>query len=91
MALKFPFGARESIPRLVKTELVVALTPLGKAKADSFSGEGPKFDILSTLNEGGPCSIAELAQETRMDVMKVRHILKELAKSGYVKRVGESG
>jgi len=91
MGLKFPFVQKDSIPRLVSQELVVALTPLGKAKADSFSGEGPKFDILSTLNEGGPCSISELAQETNMSAVKVRHILKELVRSGYAKRVGESG
>lgn len=90
MTFQLPFQ-REHMSRLIKSELTVALTPLGKQKADAFSGEGPKFDILATLNESGPSSISELAQETGMSPVKVKHVLKELAKAGYVRRVGESG
>ena len=65
------------------TQLV--LTPLGKQKANSFSMDGPRFDVLSEINENGSCTRAEIANETGMSDNHVKKIITELTRSGYVR------
>ena len=64
------------------------LTPLGKTKAEQFSMQGPRFDVLAVLDEGGPCSISEIAEETKMSTNKIKQIIKQLVVSNYVRKVG---
>lgn len=64
------------------------VTPLGKTKAEEFALDGPKWEVLATLNENGPSSVGELASETKMPADKVKRMLGELIKSSYVRRVG---
>ena len=65
------------------TQLV--LTPLGKEKANNFSMDGPKADILSEINTNGPCTRAEIANETGMSDSRTKRIIIELIRSGYVR------
>jgi len=68
-----------------KKDTSVSLTPLGKQKAEQFALEGPKFDIVATVLEGGTQSIGEIATKTGMSANKVREVCKSLARNGYVK------
>ena len=63
------------------------LTSLGKEKAEKFSLFGPQGNVLSVLEENGPSSVSEIAEETRMSTDKVKSILKNLMRSGYIRRV----
>ena len=63
------------------------LTVLGKTKAEEFSLSGPKWEVLAVLNENGPSSVSEIAEEAKTSTDKVKAILKMLLRSGYVRRV----
>jgi len=65
----------------------VALTQQGKQKAESFTVESPRYEILAALLENGTMSIAELAKDTNFSVSKARDICRSLLKSGYIKKV----
>lgn len=82
---------RRHMPIAVKQGTVFMLTPLGKQKADSFGLDGLKYDVLSTLAEGGPSTIAEVSNETGIGDKKTKDILKALVRSGYVKVASEEG
>jgi len=82
--LRLPFLKRRSQAGI---NVTFGLTPLGKTKAEQFSATGPKFDILAALDEGGPSSVSEIAEETKMSTNKVKTIIKQLVASGYVRKV----
>jgi len=63
------------------------LTALGKTKAEQFSVYGAQGSVMSVLEEGGPSSVSEIAEETHMSTDKVKSILKNLMRSGYIRRV----
>lgn len=63
------------------------LTTLGKTKAEEFALHGPKWEVLATLNENGPSSVSEIADETNMNATKVKGILRDLKASGYIQVV----
>jgi len=73
------------MPTAIKSGTVFVLTPLGKQKADSFGLDGVKFDVLATMAEEGPCTIAEIENETGMGDAKVKAVIKALVRSGYVR------
>ena len=50
--------------------------------------QGPRFDVLAVLDEGGPCSVSEIAEEAKMSTNKVKSIIKQLVASNYVRKVG---
>lgn len=81
MGLFGRFGKRD----VVSSEMVVGLTNLGKQKAEQFSVSGPKFEVMAVLNERGPCTIKELGEETRMDISKIKFIVKALVRSQCVR------
>ena len=64
------------------------LTSLGKEKAEKFLVYGVQGNVLSVLEENGTSSVSEIAEETRMSTDKIKSILKNLIRSGYVQRVG---
>lgn len=68
-----------------KKDASVSLTPIGKQKAEQFALEGPKFDVVATLLEGGTQSIGEISSKVGMSANKVREVCKSLARNGYVK------
>lgn len=80
---------RRRMPTAIRSGTVFVLTPLGKRKADSFGLDGVKYDVLSTLAEGGPCTIEEISSETGINDKKTKDILKALVRSGYVKVASE--
>ena len=80
-----PRFRRRRIPSAVKQGTVLVLTPLGKQKADSFGMDGVKFDVLSTMAEQGPSTIADISNETGIGDKKVQAILKAFVRSGYVR------
>ena len=63
------------------------LTSLGKQKAEQFSVYGAQGNVMSVLEESGPSSVSEIAEETHMSTDKVKSILKNLMRSGYIRRV----
>ena len=63
------------------------LTALGKTKAEEFSLSGPKWEVLAVLNENGPSSVSEIAEESKSSTDKIKAILRMLIRSGYVRRV----
>jgi DNA-binding MarR family transcriptional regulator len=63
------------------------LTALGKTKTEEFAVKGPKFEVLATLNENGPSSVTELAEETHFTPGKVKIALRDLMNDGYVQQV----
>lgn len=76
---------RQSVPTSIKQGTVLVLTPLGKQKADSFAMDGVKFDVLSSMAEQGPCTMADIANDTGLSDKKIQAILKALVRSGYVR------
>lgn len=66
--------------------MVIGLTSLGKAKAENFSLDGPRFQIISYLNDSGPSSLREVSENTKIPVEKVKALAKQLAREGYVRR-----
>ena len=79
------FRRKHGVPTSIKQGTVLVLTPLGKQKADSFAMDGVKFDILSVMAEQGPCTMADISNETGISDKKVQAILKALVRSGYVR------
>lgn len=63
------------------------LTELGKTKAETFSLEGPTWEVLAYLDENGPCSFNELVEGCHMKTENMKTMLKRLIVSGYVRAV----
>ena len=72
----------------VTADMSVGLTETGKKKADEFTASGPRFEILATLREQGPCTLSDLTEETHISTEKLKHIIRILAKQGYIRYVG---
>ena len=71
------------------TNISVALTQVGREKAEQFSLVGPEYEIIATLLEEGTMSIGELASKTGFSVNKTRDICRALGPHGknYIKIV----
>lgn len=65
---------------------VLVLTPLGKQKADGYDLPGNKWRVLSQMQELGPSTVKDIADETNMPEAKVREICKSLIRQGYIKK-----
>ena len=72
----------------VTSDMSVGLTETGKKKADEFTASGPKFEVMATLREQGPCTMSELSEETHISSDKLKHIIRVLKAQGYVRYVG---
>ena len=88
LKLSLPFIGSRHEP--VGANATVGLTGLGKTKAEQFSTQGPKFDVIGYLDENGPSSLSEIAEapNVRMSISKVKRIVASLIASGYVQKVG---
>ena len=82
---KLPRFKRRRVVRAIRQGTPLILTPLGKQKADSFGLEGPKFDVLSTIADDGPCTLAEISNETGINDKHTQQIVRDLVRSGYVR------
>ena len=83
--MTLPF-MKESLDGLIRTEPIVGLTKEGTSRISQYEGEGPGFDIMATLKESGPLPISELAEHCHMGANKVRHVVRDLMKRGYVEK-----
>jgi len=63
------------------------LTQLGKTKAENFNVLGDRGEVVTALENVGPCTINELANETRMTPMKVKQVMQVLVRDGWVMKV----
>ena len=75
---------------VVKREVAsiqVAITDEGRREAESYTGSGAKFAVISTLNEHSPLTIQAICRETGIDVVKVRAVLNELKEKNHVRRL----
>jgi len=84
-----PFGHQTEIK--VRKGQNYILTPLGKQKADAYELSGVKFDVLAHLADKGPSTIGEISNGTHLEEVKVRAVLKELIRSGYVRQASVEG
>lgn len=82
---KLPHFKRKRVVSAIKQGTVLVLTPLGKQKANSFGLDGAKFDVLTTMAEQGPCTIAEISNETGINDEHTQRIVKALVRAGYVR------
>ena len=65
----------------------VRLTPVGKSKATSFSGEGVQYRVMTSINDsGGVATIREISEETGVSEQQVSNIVMTLIRSGYVQQ-----
>ncbi len=71
---------------VIQKEPVVDLTVEGKTKIDKLEGGGPDFMVMIKLAERGPCDAKEIATSTGMDVEKVKAVVNQLGRKGFVKR-----
>ena len=79
------YDFRSPIVRREDSVVMVAITSEGKREAEAYTNTGPKFAVLSSLNENSPQSIHSLARETHIEVNKVRAILKEFKQKEYIR------
>lgn len=63
------------------------LTTLGKTKAEETRIGGPKGEVLMSLENNSPCTIAELASDTKMSPGMIKQILNNLTRDGWVRKV----
>ena len=69
----------------------IGLTALGGAKVENGSLKGKMYEIGATLKDEGASSLAEISQETHIEVEKLKHICKVMVRQGYVRKVGADG
>jgi len=81
------YDLRMPIVRRDDGSIQVAITPEGKVEAESYTGSGPKFAVLATLNEHSPQTIRGICRETNLETSKVRAILGELKKKQHVRKI----
>lgn len=82
--MRLPFS--KVIPTGEKKDPVVALTPLGEQKIESFSGGGPGVQLLSILCEEGPSTVGALARRMKVDYNKAKVIANALIRQGLIRR-----
>ena len=81
------FAWRLPIEKQDDTMVMAAITTEGKSEAENLSSGGPRFDVLATLNEKSPMTLSAICHETNLDMSQVKHVLRSLAKEGYVRKV----
>ena len=82
---KLPHIRRRRVTTAIRQGTVFVLTPLGKQKADSFSMDGVKFDVLCSVVENGPSTIADISNDTGIRDDATKRIVKVLVRSGYIR------
>lgn len=69
----------------VLASTMIGVTDTGKRMPEKYSTSGKTFVILSSLVEKSPQTIADLAQETDIDIDELKKRVELLAKSGMVR------
>jgi transcription initiation factor IIE alpha subunit len=78
----FNNAPRDVLPK----EYVVDLTPEGVKKVNSLEGSGADLVIMAKIAERGPCDKTELSKATGMDEEKVKAVINQLGRKGFVRR-----
>ncbi len=63
------------------------LTALGGAGAENFNITGAKAEVVNALENVGPCTISQLANETKMTPANVKQIMQVLVRDGWARKV----
>ena len=63
------------------------LTSLGKTKAEQINIAGTKGEVVMALENIGPCTLAELANEIKMSSTHVKQVMQVLIRDGWVSKV----
>ena len=63
------------------------LTQLGKTKAEQINISGARGTIVMALENIGPCTISELANEVKMSPVNTKHVMQILIRDGWVRKV----
>lgn len=67
------------------------LTQLGKTKAEQINISGAKGEVVMALENIGPCTISELANEVRMSPANVKQVMQILMRDGWASKVTGEG
>ena len=62
--------------------ITVAITALGKQKAEQFDAEGKMYEVLTYISESGPASIGEISENTHIRPKLVERIVRKLIARG---------
>ena len=60
------------------------LTQAGKEKAETFGFEGPKWEVLSYLNDHGASTLNDICEDLHMKTERGKEILNRLISERYV-------
>ena len=63
------------------------LTPLGKMKAEQINISGTRGEVVMALENIGPCTISELANEIKMSPAHVKQAMEILIRDGWARKV----
>ena len=63
------------------------LTPLGKMKAEQINISGTRGEVVMALENIGPCTISELANEIKMSPTHVKQAMEILIRDGWARKV----
>jgi DNA-binding MarR family transcriptional regulator len=63
------------------------LTALGKTKAEQINMSGSKGGVVAALENIGPCTVAELANEIQMSPAQVKQVMASLIRDGWARKV----
>ncbi len=63
------------------------LTALGKIKAENFNVSGAKGEVVTALENIGPCTISELSNEIKVSPTAIKQIIHVLVRDGWARKV----
>ena len=63
------------------------LTALGKTKAEQINVSGTKGEVVMALENIGPCTISELANEIKMSPANVKQTMQILVRDGWARKI----
>ena len=63
------------------------LTHLGKTKAEQINISGTRGEVMMALENIGPCTISELANEIKMSPTNVKQAMQILVRDGWARKV----
>ena len=70
---------------------VVVITPLGEQKLEKPGIPEYQWKILDHLKESGACNMHDLAEGVSMSESKVLALCRDMARDGFVRKVGSDG
>ena len=63
------------------------LTQLGKTKSEQINISGTRGEVVMALENIGPCTISELANEIKMSPIQIKQVMQILIRDGWVRKV----